>query len=524
MTCNHVLKEEDIKVGKSINFTLNNDKKNFTIIIDNSRLVYTNTKLDVTIIQLRNNEFSDINSFLSIDEEIFKGKSKKEFIENSIYLLHYPKGLKSNFSFGTIKVITEDNDLIYHNCGSESGSSGGPLINLINMRLIGIHTGDKQNKNLNVGIFILPIINDFFKNIDLKKIKLDDNFGDKHELKYENKDKEKLFHNEVIKSKKFDNNIQKNVDTKVKNNKLIYYLILLLSIIKQYYINYIIYFLFEFNGKKIYTMGEIGILIFIIFILDSILGIILTIMEKFLNHKMILMLSLFIPICSFKMTLSSFFHIIPFFDEKMIKEIYIGEIIANIIFIFFGFENLRLLIFIIMIIIDIFCLLLILKNYWKLDKLKEEELNVIIRLDYFNKNAFLNSLLFINYSITFSSVPYYFVLPFGKKFLTIFVLSDIFGRFLGEKFDENFYKPVIFFRFLFFMHSEFTLEKEENIIICSIYIIILGLFSGFLTSVGYYIPIKKKDKAEKISLLHYLKAGKYYSISQIGDLNEKKYN
>ena len=193
----------------------------------------------------------------------------------------------------------------------------------------------------------------------MKKIKLDDNFGDKHELKYENKDKEKLFHNEVIKSKKFDNNIQKNVDTKVKNNKIIYYLILLLSIIKQYYINYIIYFLFEFNEKKIYTMGDIGFLIFIMFILDSILGIILTIMEKFLNHKMILMLSLFIPICSFKMTLSSFFHIIPFFDEKMIKEIYIGEIIANIIFIFFGFENLRLLIFIIMIIIDIFCLLLI---------------------------------------------------------------------------------------------------------------------------------------------------------------------
>ena len=153
-----------------------------------------------------------------------------------------------------------------------------------------------------------------------------------------------------------------------------------------------------------------------------------------------------------------------------------------------------------MIIIEIFCLLLILKNYWKLDKLKEEEeLNVIIKLDYFNKNAFLNSLLFINYSITFSSVPYFFVLPFGKKFLTIFVLSDIFGRFLGEKFDENFYKPVIFFRFLFFMYLKFTFEKEKNIIIGSIYIIILGLFSGFLTSVGYYIPIKKKDKAEKIS-------------------------
>ena len=80
--------------------------------------------------------------------QLMKKFSKENLKKNSlkilfIYLLHYPKGHKSNISFGTIKVITEDNDLIYHNCGSESGSSGGPLINLINMKLIGIHTGDK---------------------------------------------------------------------------------------------------------------------------------------------------------------------------------------------------------------------------------------------------------------------------------------------------------------------------------------------------------------------------------------------
>jgi len=34
ITCNHVLNEESIKVGKVIDFTMNNDKIKFSILID----------------------------------------------------------------------------------------------------------------------------------------------------------------------------------------------------------------------------------------------------------------------------------------------------------------------------------------------------------------------------------------------------------------------------------------------------------------------------------------------------------
>ena len=92
MTCNHVLDEDDIKIGKSINFSLDNEKHKYEIIIDNKRLVYTNSEMDFTIIQIRKNDNLDINSFLSIEEEIFKGKSIDDLNESSICLLHYQNG------------------------------------------------------------------------------------------------------------------------------------------------------------------------------------------------------------------------------------------------------------------------------------------------------------------------------------------------------------------------------------------------------------------------------------------------
>jgi hypothetical protein len=122
MTCNHVLDKEDIKIGKTIEYTLENDKIQFSIKIDDSRIVYTNSDFDVTIIQLRKKEYPDQNSLLEIDEEILKNKQIKDLIGTSIYLFHYPNGQNANFSFGTIKGISEDTYIIHHNCGSEKGS------------------------------------------------------------------------------------------------------------------------------------------------------------------------------------------------------------------------------------------------------------------------------------------------------------------------------------------------------------------------------------------------------------------
>ena len=122
ITNNHVLGEDDISKGKKINFSLENDKFLFSIIIDDSRIAYTNIKFDCTIIEIRENDNLDIKSFLEIDESIYDN-ALENYKSKSIYLLQYPKGEKAKYAPGTIANINIDNYIIIHKCSSEAGSS-----------------------------------------------------------------------------------------------------------------------------------------------------------------------------------------------------------------------------------------------------------------------------------------------------------------------------------------------------------------------------------------------------------------
>lgn len=546
MTCNHVLTENDIKIGKSINYSLYNGKKKFNIIIDNSRLVYTNSEMDFTIIQLWKNEYISLDYFLSIDDEVLKGKSKKDFIENSICLFHYPKGLKSHLSFGIIKSITEDKEEIQHNCGSESGSSGGPLINLINFKLIGIHKGHKNNKIFNLGQFIKPIMDNFFKNIDLKKIKLDD---DCKENKINKKDSFKG--NKIQEKTQIFNQNFENVDKNIKNFenkknlskssnkneqfKSFYCLIFFLSIIKYFYIYELIKLFISGNLTDTFMFNFSFV---VLFVLDIFSGILLKIIENFFNNKIILIISIclqIIPFAPIKIMSSSLMNVLPFFDDKIIHEIIKGEIIAYLIQIPLNNQNNRYnilfdesskihniiikSIFIFLFFISILSVGIIIKNFYKFDELKKkEESGIIIKFNYFKKNAVQNLFLLINYSITFSVFPLFLLSNTKVIFEYIFILSDIIGRHLGSIsfLKEDVYKPIIFIRYLFIIivYNFFSYNKYEDINFSKIFIIfIVGLLSGSLTTIGYYIPIKKENQSEKISLLYYIKAGKYYTFS-----------
>ena len=71
ITNNHVLGKDDISKGKKINFSLENDKFNFSLIIDDSRIVYSKENFDCTVVEIRENDNLDIKSFLEIDESIY---------------------------------------------------------------------------------------------------------------------------------------------------------------------------------------------------------------------------------------------------------------------------------------------------------------------------------------------------------------------------------------------------------------------------------------------------------------------
>ena len=177
ITNNHVLEEKDIEEGKKIQFTLKNDKYSYSIFINNKRKVYTNASpFDVTIIEIKKtDEIIKMCSFLEIDEEIYNTTSYHIYMQKSVYIIHYPNGKIMECSPGTIKNISEDNKYkIDHLCSTEDGSSGSPIINLFNYKVIGVHKGSKKvDANWNFGTLIKgPILefNNNFKNDNKEKI------------------------------------------------------------------------------------------------------------------------------------------------------------------------------------------------------------------------------------------------------------------------------------------------------------------------------------------------------------------
>ena len=120
--------------------------------------------------------------------------------------------------------------------------------------------------------------------------------------------------------------------------------------------------------------------------------------------------------------------------------------------------------------------------------------------------------MFINYSITFSIVPIILLYYSKRIFVYIFIISDALGRFLGSKLGEKSFVHFIWARILLGINIIVSLEEDGTKYSLLIKIFILGLFSGALTSIGYYIPVKKENKSEKISLIYYIKQGKYYIL------------
>ena len=118
------------------------------------RKIFTDKKYDITILEIKENDHLNGISFLEIDDKIFIEDPNTFFKNKSIYSIHYPKGEKVEYSIGIIKGISEDKYNIRHLCSTETGSSGCPLINLYNHKVIGVHKGNDKGKNWNLGTLL----------------------------------------------------------------------------------------------------------------------------------------------------------------------------------------------------------------------------------------------------------------------------------------------------------------------------------------------------------------------------------
>ena len=152
ITNNHILNKEDLSLGKKLKFSINNDEIAYEREIDETRKIYTNEEYDITIIEIKQNDKLDKIDYFDIDKQIFKENSNELFRNMNIYLLHYPKGNRMQYSIGLIKNI--DDYTIRHLCDSSGGSSGAPIINSMNFQVIGIHKGAAERGNYNLGTLL----------------------------------------------------------------------------------------------------------------------------------------------------------------------------------------------------------------------------------------------------------------------------------------------------------------------------------------------------------------------------------
>ena len=124
ITTNQVISTYDIRKKIHISLYINNDKDKKLIKLDNNRLIYTNEKLDITIIEIKEDKDNLNDKYLELNDEIinyfeldFKDRPKYLDIlynNESIYLLHHPDKKNIFVSYG--KILDLNNKEIIHNC------------------------------------------------------------------------------------------------------------------------------------------------------------------------------------------------------------------------------------------------------------------------------------------------------------------------------------------------------------------------------------------------------------------------
>ena len=189
ITNNHVLNKEYLDKENEIKISLKDNKHIRTINL-RSKLKYTNKEHDITIVSLNNNECESIFEFLELDDNILKNDGDI-YIGNSIYILHYPDNFGGNkvaVSYGILKNRFEDKIYNFmHYCYTENGSSGSPILNTSNNKIIGIHKQSTKTEEYNVGAFLCNSIKDYitlYNNFKQKNI-----FNNKSKIEELNKSK-----------------------------------------------------------------------------------------------------------------------------------------------------------------------------------------------------------------------------------------------------------------------------------------------------------------------------------------------
>ena len=165
LTVNHILSEKYISKGSKINFSFGDSDYKNTIIIDDSRKVFTDEILDFTIIEIKPDDKIKSEYFLKLDENILNKNIFSSYFNNTaIYTMGYEKNNKNiGYSIGVIKKSKADKGIFYYLSHTNQGSSGSPIMNLTNFKVLGMHIGREKEEQYKIGISLKKIVSALLK-------------------------------------------------------------------------------------------------------------------------------------------------------------------------------------------------------------------------------------------------------------------------------------------------------------------------------------------------------------------------
>ena len=206
----HVIDDNFLNSKECIEIKMNNNEMKLHLI--NKRRLWSNKEIDFTCIEIikEDNLIEKITPF-DINENCYNNNfNNEDYNKNGIILSAIGTSKDIEISQGAIYYMENNNNIFYHNCNIEEGYSGGPIILINNLSIIGINKGYDRRENKNIGIYFSSIINSIKneKNEIICILNIDENdYKEDIILLNNNKDNKKEFIDNInvyIKENKID--------------------------------------------------------------------------------------------------------------------------------------------------------------------------------------------------------------------------------------------------------------------------------------------------------------------------------
>jgi V8-like Glu-specific endopeptidase len=167
LTCWHVIEARDPRKDSLIRASdLQKQITNSTFTFDFTqpgegieygveRLEHEDVNLDYALLRLRERTDSPLKKwgFLKLDADV------PLTLQTQLYVIQHPKGQPQQQSGGFF-IKEASNTKIFHNAPTEPGTSGSPVLNVTNFRVVALHNGERESEKLREATTIKAILAD----------------------------------------------------------------------------------------------------------------------------------------------------------------------------------------------------------------------------------------------------------------------------------------------------------------------------------------------------------------------------